>query len=49
MTESIDRQARNKFVENDEGYKLVREGHNKMHAEARNAKLGPGRPKKNAA
>ena len=37
MTEAIDRKAQNEFVENDEGYKLVRERHNKMHAEAQNA------------
>ena len=37
MTEAIDRKAQNEFVENDEGYKLVRERHNKMHAEAQSA------------
>jgi hypothetical protein len=37
MTEAIDRKAQNEFVENDEGYMLVRERHNKMHAEAQRA------------
>ena len=37
MTEAIDRKAQNEFVENADGYKLVRERHNKMHAEAQNA------------
>lgn len=38
MTEAIDRKAQNEFVENDEGYKLVRERHNKMHQEAQSAR-----------
>jgi hypothetical protein len=38
MTEPIDRMAQSRFVENDDGYKLVRERHNKMHQAARSAK-----------
>lgn len=37
MTETIDCKAQNEFVQNDEGYKLQRERHNKMHAEAQRA------------
>lgn len=38
MTEAIDRQAQSQFVQADEGYKLVRERHNKMHEAARSAR-----------
>lgn len=34
MTEAIDRQAQNEFVQNDDGYKLVLERHQKMFAAA---------------
>ena len=34
MTETIDRQAQNNFVQNDDGYKLVLERHQKMFAAA---------------
>ncbi len=34
MTEPIDRQAQNEFVQNDDGYKLVLERHQKMFAAA---------------
>jgi len=38
MTQPIDRVAQREFVENDDGYKLVRERHNKMHQAARSAR-----------
>ena len=38
MTEPIDRMAQSRFVEDDDGYKLVRERHNKMHQAARSAR-----------
>ena len=38
MTEPIDRMAQSRFVEDDDGYKLVRERHNKIHQAARSAK-----------
>ena len=38
MTEPIDRMAQSRFVENDDGYKLVRERHNKMHQAAQSAR-----------
>ena len=34
MTEAIDRQAQDEFVQNDDGYKLVLERHQKMFAAA---------------
>ena len=34
MTESIDREAQNEFVQNDDGYKLVLDRHQKMFAAA---------------
>tara|TARA_A100001515_G_scaffold113002_1_gene94200 strand:- start:506 stop:994 length:489 start_codon:yes stop_codon:yes gene_type:complete len=39
MTQPIDRVAQREFVENDDGYKLVLERHNKIHNEARSAKF----------
>jgi hypothetical protein len=38
MTEPIDRMAQSRFVEDDAGYKLVRERHSKMHQAARSAR-----------
>ena len=38
MTQPIDPVAQREFVDNDDGYKLVRERHNKMHQAARSAK-----------
>lgn len=38
MTQPIDLVAQREFVDNDDGYKLVRERHNKMHEAARSAK-----------
>ena len=38
MTQPIDSVAQREFVDNDEGYKLVRDRHNKIHQAARSAK-----------
>ena len=38
MTQPIDPVAQREFVDNDDGYKLVRERHNKMHEAARSAR-----------
>ena len=38
MTQPIDPVAQREFVDNDDGYKLVRERHNKIHQAARSAK-----------
>ena len=38
MTQPIDSVAQREFVDNDDGYKLVRERHNKMHEAARSAR-----------
>ena len=38
MTQPIDPVAQREFVDNDDGYKLVRDRHNKMHEAARSAR-----------
>ena len=38
MTQPFDLAAQREFVDNDDGYKLVRERHNKMHEAARSAR-----------
>ena len=38
MTQPLDPVAQREFVDNDDGYKLVRERHNKMHQAARSAR-----------
>jgi len=38
MTQPIDSVAQREFVDNDDGYKLVRDRHNKMHEAARSAR-----------
>ncbi len=39
MTQPIDHKLQCEFVDNDDGYKLVQERHNKMHQAARSAKM----------
>ena len=39
MTQPIDHELQRDFVENDDGFKLVQERHNKMYQEARTAKM----------
>ena len=39
MKQPIDHELQRDFVENDDGYKLVKERHNKMHSEARSARM----------
>ena len=39
MTQPIDHKLQSEFVNNDDGYKLVQERHNKMHQTARSAKM----------
>lgn len=38
MTQPIDLRAQREFVDNDDGYKLVRDRHNKIHQAARSAR-----------